>query len=836
MTANAYTNLLACQDGLLAANVAATVDALCTYWLQHAAPSGTAAAPSGTAAEPEPPAPAEPEPQSPQPLSRNRASVRKRKARTNASAWEQTEEQAKHAKQNSTRPAHTKKAQALKQQKCTRKTNISRANTSSCGSPSDPNHSQLPRNKVSDPEKTIQKKIRQATKNLRPSVRDKVVQVLQTIGGVQRRMSKTQKKSQQRQAVAMRLMRHKKNMLKDFQALLEDHNANFSDLQLTMEDMVGLHMMQQDPKMQSYVQGNATASKLKDAWVDDGIAGLISHLRLHPDECLLLKEVMMVSYAGWDEMKRETNMPVKGSYDLKMLAKQYNAYLKDQLGFTPVTQLDEDGNVTFKGYKVGFKQLHRWIVQQAIFHGLDPKDIPAIIIYKLSVDGSNLGSRNAELVALTPMNLPCINPLSYHSIFPLMLYEGKETRKHLKEILTPLNADMDDLEADASLPELTDINIKCKFHCCADFFALVKIMRPEKDEVLEDGKKAESCTCALCGERRSTKQQKDKKGKKAGWDKNITEDVWDKLPNELLTSCILKNMPLGRFIFCVLHMKVRVMGTLLKYVVRECESKGTAQATAKAMKQIVRTFNITLKGEVVKSTGKKNTKAAKVSAMQGGQVDKILGSTRAFSKPEDERSQDEAAEAQKWEDVLTATKIGTDRDTSLLPFYTKIFTQFTQCYDLLNSTEKVTDEQLETYQTLITSFSKDWTSQHGLRSVTPYLHIIFKHSYAYLKQYRTLRPWSQEAFEASHKRHKQLYAKTNFGGGKFGDPSSAFLQVLQKLYRRQYLQRKITLDNSSTRNMRNAFMKAYRKRVTNRRKAGRQRVYYVKKKAPKTKT
>jgi hypothetical protein len=51
------------------------------------------------------------------------------------------------------------------------------------------------------------------------------------------------------------------------------------------------------------------------------------------------------------------------------------------------------------------------------------------------------------------------------------------------------------------------------------------------------------------------------------------------------------------------------MGALLKYVVRECESNGTAQATAKAMKQIVRTFNITLKGEVVKSTGKKNTKA-----------------------------------------------------------------------------------------------------------------------------------------------------------------------------------------------------------------------------------
>ena len=46
----------------------------------------------------------------------------------------------------------------------------------------------------------------------------------------------------------------------------------------------------------------------------------------------------------------------------------------------------------------------------------------------------------------------------------------------------------------------------CEWHCSADFFALIKLMRPEKDEILEDGSKADSCTCALCGEKRTTKE------------------------------------------------------------------------------------------------------------------------------------------------------------------------------------------------------------------------------------------------------------------------------------------------------------------------------------------
>ena len=39
--------------------------------------------------------------------------------------------------------------------------------------------------------------------------------------------------------------------------------------------------------------------------------------------------------------------------------------------------------------------------------------------------------------------------------------------------------------------------------------------------------------------------------------------------------------------------------------------------------------------------------------------------------------------------------------------------------------------------------------------------------------------------------------KTNFGGGKHGDQSSVYLQVLQKLYRMQHLQRKLATSTSN---------------------------------------
>ena len=80
----------------------------------------------------------------------------------------------------------------------------------------------------------------------------------------------------------------------------------------------------------------------------------------------------MVSYAGWGEFKAEMglhNKVMPGEFDLKTLAKQYNALLKDMLDLTPVTEIDTEGNVITKGYRVLMTKLHKWIVDQAVLKG-----------------------------------------------------------------------------------------------------------------------------------------------------------------------------------------------------------------------------------------------------------------------------------------------------------------------------------------------------------------------------------------------------------------------------------------------------------------------------------
>ena len=134
-------------------------------------------------------------------------------------------------------------------------------------------------------------------------------------------------------------------------------------------------------------------------------------------------------------------------------------------------------------------KLHHHIVEIAITKGyIKAEDVPSIIEYKLSLDGTNMGSRACELVALTPMNLG-FPVQSYHSIFPIMLYDGKETREELRVMLAPLNNDLRQLREPECLALAGCPAHKlytCGFTLCADYFALVKILQPAKDERLPD--------------------------------------------------------------------------------------------------------------------------------------------------------------------------------------------------------------------------------------------------------------------------------------------------------------------------------------------------------------
>jgi hypothetical protein len=231
----------------------------------------------------------------------------------------------------------------------------------------------LPRSRATqrDVLKTIQKRVRMSASNCSEATQANITEVLR------RRQARVMTAKEKKQAKKQKLQKHNrhcKSLLDQFNETLNTHNGNFPDNKLDMADIVTFHHMQHDHKL-TKLMAQPQFRALKKAWEDEGMTALLQHLTLHQDEALLLKEKMMVSYAGWDELKRE--MGLKGgkhgempnSADLKALAKIYNHALKDKLDFTPITQADEEGTVITKGYRINMQKLHKWIVDQALYHG-----------------------------------------------------------------------------------------------------------------------------------------------------------------------------------------------------------------------------------------------------------------------------------------------------------------------------------------------------------------------------------------------------------------------------------------------------------------------------------
>jgi hypothetical protein len=448
------------------------------------------------------------------------------------------------------------------------------------------------------------------------------------------------------------------------QHLLDDLGSlnSMLDDKLELDELISYYWMQHDPKLIRLLDSNDKFRKLKHELHDGGMRTMLSHLELHPDQALLLTDEMMVSYNAWDQMRADANMQhLPYANKLKELAKTYNAILQSELGLVPV----DDGTGT-KGYQADLRKLHKWVTAHALANGfIKPENIPIEIIYKLSFDGSNMGSRNCDLVAITPMNLG-LNPQSYHSVFPLMLYEGKESRENFKKMLGPLNASIDQLRQPHILP-CSSKHHTCDFIVCADYFALIKSMVAKSGEIRPDGSTAKSCTCSFCGACRNNN---------TGWCKitgKINQHVWECVPDIPLDDSIL-NLSLAKHIFCLLHAKVRIVGSLLKHLMREAEGYGRVKQFKDAMCKIISTFNVTLKGDVVKSTGKK-AKAAKVSALQGEQVDKILACVRvAYGVHQiGPCTQAQIAAGLCWKNVIASTGLAARKQTAQLEYHNTLW-------------------------------------------------------------------------------------------------------------------------------------------------------------------
>jgi hypothetical protein len=556
--------------------------------------------------------------------------------------------------------------------------------------------------------------------------------------------------------------------------LLLELRAHAEDLgeDLEVGDCMALHALRSDKTASKFVASSPELQRLKDAWQAESIDEYKATLSMSGDEALYLKDQMMTSYESWDLMRRMSgvNSVWPGGYALKALAKEYNNYLAERLGLVRTEKT---------GYRVDIHMLHEWIVEQQLLAGVPAHKIPKKIKYKLSLDGSQMGSRDVELVALVPLNLG-VAAQSLHAVYPLALYEGKEKREELEKDLGYLSAELRVLEQKQLCAHTARIH-SCEFILCADLFALAKVMRAS------DG----NGSCPCCGGERSKNQ---------GWADHALE-VWERVPDDDLPQNLF-GLPLRQCVFCLLHMKVRVVGTLLKHMAREIENKKEALDEFEvAIQGMVHTFKLTRAKE---KKNKKVVKSCYVSAMQGEQIDKIMRMVRNEGKVLCPQKNGEIYQ-DMWGPVMAALRMQTTAARS--DKWAELWSVFVELYDTMNSHVKVNEKAVSEYEISCARFSHLFSGGNGvaglksLKDVTPYIHILVNHSAAYLREFGSLRDLGQEGFEAAHKRTKQFYAKTNMGGGKDGDLASAHKQVLLKLFRHQYLALKTRRQSKSKRRL-----------------------------------
>lgn len=184
-------------------------------------------------------------------------------------------------------------------------------------------------------------------------------------------------------------------LMKEMQAHAQDMGET-----LTVEECVALHWLNNETDLKGFVDKHPAMEQLCKAWQQQAVNDAEIALSMSGDEALHMKDKMMVSYAAWDIMRKmsHANEVWPGAHALKILAKEYNAHLTDMLGLNLMAN-DKTG------YRVDIRKLHEHILRQQVLKGMPSYDIPRLIKYKLSLDGSNMGQREVELVAITPINL-----------------------------------------------------------------------------------------------------------------------------------------------------------------------------------------------------------------------------------------------------------------------------------------------------------------------------------------------------------------------------------------------------------------------------------------------
>ena len=405
------------------------------------------------------------------------------------------------------------------------------------------------------------------------------------------------------------------------------------------------------------------------------------------------------------------------------------------------------------GTSVGLREamtvaLNIWKVESQKKHIYMPKNLR----WKLTLDGRPLGGHEQVCVGMVPL-IPGFKFQSADSVFPLMLFNGRENKHNLLEALKGLAEEMQEVKINGI--EFEGNLYSVSYILCCDMSSLWKMFIDKKF-----GKDF----CVFCHV-----------SKEGRWDLDNPE--FQILRTDL--TCIFP-VDLTEVVFCGLHARIRIVDKLMAQLAQTAYDRNK-QKGVRALVDAVR------EGARVKCFNIDKTSLEPTSLIGGNCTKILLNYKTIVAAVEEEGSEDLCNSLLIWESVARidlAMRANANDAKEYLDPASKYF----------NIIEKHCSNLAQAYQARYSSTSPDPDNigcyVSGLQPVDVnfYLHYVVAHMPALLKRFvptgLSIGDLSQEGFENAHKYHRLLYAKASLRDG--GKASPGQLTSMSTILSHQY--------------------------------------------------
>jgi hypothetical protein len=357
--------------------------------------------------------------------------------------------------------------------------------------------------------------------------------------------------------------------------------------------------------------------------------------------------------------------------------------------------------------------------------------LPKRIRWKLTLDGRPLGGHDQVAVGMVPL-IPGLKFQSADSVYPLLLFNGRESKHNLHQALKDLALEMKAIKLKGL--DMNGVNYEISYLLCCDMSSLWKIFIDAAGV-----KKFGDDFCVFCHV-----------SKDGRWDLDNPE--FQKMRSDI--QCIFP-VSLTEVVFCSLHARMRIVDKLMSQLATTAhqnnKQKGVQKLIAAVRDAGVKCFNI-------------DQQTLAPTSLIGGNCTRILSHFKTIvASAEEPGSQELIISLTVWESVYNIDQAMRANHAKAKEYLEGGGKQ---------SIRELCHSLMDAYQHRYATTSQNGeVFEAGLEAsdVCFYLHYVVAHLPSLLERFvaqgLSLGDLSQEGFENAHKRDRLIYAKATARDG-----------------------------------------------------------------------